>query len=178
MPPPLEDKPGSGEDDASGPSIAPRAARRPSFKDLDELALFPDDASRHRALKRFEREMMPRTWRHGIRLLAIMFCSLAIPATLAIGTARLLMSPWSTRAATFVMICGYFVIRSFLVRREMPRSLRNQLLDLGVPICVKCGYDQRTLPSATARCPECGRELDPRAIKALQDRARGEGEQA
>ena len=46
---------------------------------------------------------------------------------------------------------------------KIRKSLRRQLLEAGVPICLKCGYDIRGL--STPRCPECGGEFDPALLE-------------
>ena len=51
--------------------------------------------------------------------------------------------------ATFLM-CVFF-------RAAVRRSLRKQLNQIGVPVCVKCGYDLR---ASKDRCPECGNEFE------------------
>jgi len=42
----------------------------------------------------------------------------------------------------------------WLWRRAIRRSLRQQLLARGIPVCLRCGYCLRGAPST--RCPECG----------------------
>lgn len=42
-------------------------------------------------------------------------------------------------------------------RRPIRKVLRQDLLALGVPICLECGYDVRGLTSS--RCPECGSKI-------------------
>ena len=42
----------------------------------------------------------------------------------------------------------------WLGRRDIQRFLRKQLLERGVPICLRCGYDLRG--QTEPRCPECG----------------------
>ncbi len=44
-------------------------------------------------------------------------------------------------------------------RPSLRRSLRQQLIERGVPICAECGYDLRGQTSP--RCPECGHETSP-----------------
>ena len=44
----------------------------------------------------------------------------------------------------------------WLFRRRTRRHLREKLVQLGVPICVPCGYDLR---GSKERCPECGTEF-------------------
>jgi hypothetical protein len=52
-------------------------------------------------------------------------------------------------------------------RGPLQRSLREQLLTRGVPICVECGYDLRG--QTTPRCPECGSPCDA-AILGMTER--------
>jgi len=44
-------------------------------------------------------------------------------------------------------------------RRQVTLSLRKQLNDQGIPVCMRCGYDLRALQHA--RCPECGACVPP-----------------
>lgn len=39
-------------------------------------------------------------------------------------------------------------------RASIRKRLRRELIDIGIPVCVQCGYDIRCLPEP--RCPECG----------------------
>jgi len=47
----------------------------------------------------------------------------------------------------------------WLGRRGIERSLRRQLIETGLPTCMKCGYDLRG--QLEPRCPECGEAFDP-----------------
>jgi hypothetical protein len=58
----------------------------------------------------------------------------------------------------------------FLIRPHVQCSLREQLVERGVPICIGCGYDLRG--QIQPRCPECGRSCalaDPK-VRAKQCR--------
>lgn len=61
-------------------------------------------------------------------------------------------------AAMFLAFVNPFLFVR-LVREPMRKSLRRQLAERGVPICVPCGYDLRGL--ADGRCPECGASVSP-----------------
>ena len=54
------------------------------------------------------------------------------------------------------------MITFLLFRRKIQRSLRRQLIDIGKPVCLICGYDLRgqTVP----RCPECGTGFDEKLL--------------
>jgi predicted amidophosphoribosyltransferase len=43
----------------------------------------------------------------------------------------------------------------WLNRKRIQRSLRQQLLTAGIPICIACGYDLTA--NESGRCPECGK---------------------
>ena len=52
-------------------------------------------------------------------------------------------------------------------RARWRRSLREQLVERGVPICLACGYDLRG--QLEPRCPECGTPCAPSLLKAAQE---------
>ena len=120
-------------------------------------------------LEHFEREDVPgvasealtfakhevmRTWRFWLTLLALV--GLYITATvLSIWTItqRFGSSEWVHGVAGGC--CGAVVgsVAWWLYRDRTRRHLREKLVQLGVPICIPCGYDLR---GSTDRCPECG----------------------
>ncbi len=60
-----------------------------------------------------------------------------------------------------VLVVGLLVVATVLTadhgwvfRRLTQESLRRQLIERGVPICITCGYDLRG--QLDSRCPECG----------------------
>lgn len=56
-----------------------------------------------------------------------------------------------------------------LFRRRIRRSLRQQLIEIHVPICLECGYDLRG--QVEPRCPECGKPFNPNLLRAADDQA-------
>ncbi len=63
-----------------------------------------------------------------------------------------------------VMIpCALFGV--WLMSWHVPKLLRNELLDCGVPICVPCGYALIGAPGLN--CPECGRPFDEQVQRIL-----------
>lgn len=42
----------------------------------------------------------------------------------------------------------------------MARELRKKLIECGVPVCERCGYLLRGLPTEASCCPECGAVID------------------
>ena len=51
----------------------------------------------------------------------------------------------------------------WLTRRHIRRRLRQELINDGVAICERCGYDLRGLTES--RCPECGAPFDEKLLK-------------
>lgn len=64
--------------------------------------------------------------------------------------------PYGLDAVVFGLLMGLTVGPGAILvwRNTVRRSLREQLIEKGIPICLKCGYDLRG--QAVPRCPECG----------------------
>ena len=67
--------------------------------------------------------------------------------------------PIATLIAVGAPVGCFTLLYIWLLRTRVRKSLRRLLLEDGIPICLKCGYDIRGL--STPRCPECGEEFDP-----------------
>lgn len=84
--------------------------------------------------------------------------------------------PWINRPIAFLValipLIGLF---AWGLRHVLPRRLRLNLLDCGVPICVACGYSLRGLPLPTECCPECGRPLDESVRRILVEQPSSTG---
>ena len=120
-------------------------------------------------LEHFEREDVPsvgsealtlakhevmRTWRFWLTLVALAGLYMAVTILTAWTMTQYLGSPdWVRDAA--MGCCGVVVSLAAwrLFRDRTRRHLRERLVQLGVPICIPCGYDLR---GSTDRCPECG----------------------
>ena len=50
----------------------------------------------------------------------------------------------------------------FFWHRPYIRFVRQYLVDRGIIVCLKCGYDLRG--QTIARCPECGKAFDPKTL--------------
>ena len=102
----------------------------------------------------FAKHEVMRTWRFWLTLLALVGLYLTATA-LAVWTItqRFGSSEWVHRVAggCFGAVVSLAAWRLF--RDRTRHHLRERLVQLGVPICIPCGYDLR---GSTDRCPECG----------------------
>ncbi len=78
------------------------------------------------------------------------------PGTMSVSAAIASASYFATVVAAGVTS---YQIR---IRRPVRRHLRRLLIARGSPLCAFCGYQLRG--QREPRCPECGREFDPRLI--------------
>ncbi len=128
---------------------------------LPELDLFDSDDRRRRALDRASGYYV-NTWAGNFRPLFIvgwamlMVCIVTWEYLLPI-----LYSKFPLREQNFVIGVAvetspwvlFLFFPTWLIRKRIRRGLRQELVNDGVPICVKCGYDLR---GSQKRCPECG----------------------
>lgn len=151
---------------------------------LPELELFPTLEQRDQAVREIEAVTRPGwrvTWgwaKPTLITLPFYVCSLAIILWM-MSALRYPAPPWDIRIANGVAIMSWIVARTHLVNRSIPRAIRIKLLDVGVAVCLQCGYGLQGLPVDTTRCPECGKRLDARVTNLIAasgvKRSRGPG---
>lgn len=115
-----------------------------------ELRCFEDDKERRAAWRTAFRYVWsrPLVWA-CIPLLIVVF----------IGVKQMLVELGAAPMIAGGICAGLFgffvpVSAARFYRREIRRRLREQLLAVGIQVCVKCGYDLRGL--IAGRCSECG----------------------
>ena len=59
------------------------------------------------------------------------------------------------RGALMILAGLAYIALLWAYRKRFRHSLRKQLVEDGIPICINCGYDLR---GSKERCPECGQE--------------------
>jgi len=64
------------------------------------------------------------------------------------------------------LLCGLPPL--WLSKKATRRKLRRMMVEAGVPICLKCGYDLRG--QVTPRCPECGTPFDEKLLRKRTNR--------
>lgn len=122
------------------------------YPELDAIA---STAERQRLLSAAWRDVVPR----ASTILLVVACEIIPFAALYFGLTLLrtyLKISFPFPIAVAAMFLGFVNPFLFvrLVREPMRKSLRRQLAERGVPVCVPCGYDLRGLTER--RCPECG----------------------
>ncbi len=126
-----------------------------------ELLLFETEAEQKRAFKKASKGIYlnPLYWLLLIGLAIFMNVALrsagrtfgpafSVPDSMVSGIAGGISGGLSAAAALWIS------------KRKIQHSLRKQLNDTGVPICMKCGYQLKGNTSGV--CPECGTECAKR----------------
>ena len=124
--------------------------------------MFPTDAHFDRALARLE-HYTGSVWVF-VAATAVVF---AVFQGVLIALESLMLLPkWLTARDWMVpLLISTFIISIWNSRKSAVKGLRAELLALGIPVCLACGYDLRG--TVSQRCSECGRELDARVREIL-----------
>jgi hypothetical protein len=126
---------------------------------LPELNRFPTFDDARRAYKRASWQLLLRRqwW-----LTCVLFFGLFVIANylttwlLSTYMNRNTVLLWKLIVSGFAFpICIMAIV--WLLRRHFQHSLRKQLVDLGISICVQCGYD--LTGNVSGVCPECGENV-------------------
>ena len=122
-----------------------------------ELTRFPSRGARKDAWGRAEKATLrqPLLWVLVIATIAAYGIIVFSLPTLGIPV------EWRGRVRGIMLLLGclFFAAIPFFFRRTVQRSLRRQLCDSGVPVCISCGYD--LAGNTTGECPECGSSSRP-----------------
>jgi hypothetical protein len=119
-----------------------------------ELARFESEKEREDA---FATAAGKTTWK-GLPVVLLVFATPVLAANILDSIAP----RWATWLVSVAAGLAMGVLATWVFRHETRRRLRIRLINLGVPICLHCGYDLRgqTVP----RCPECGKPFNRRLI--------------
>ena len=142
------------------------------MKPYPELQHFASPEQAKKAMRAWKKRMlkMPRFW---IGLMGYT-CGVGVLVVVILISLR----PWlKIPYSMFGGIVGGFTggsgtgVLTWFWRNRCQRFLRQQLIDSGIPICLKCGYELRG--QTEARCPECGTPFDAELIVGTKKRSDG-----
>lgn len=141
-----------------------RESRRTKWylKNIPEAALFPSAQQLEAAAKKFEFSACYLRW---LVIVGVLMAVLVINVKLFLEP--LVPLPRGIDSLVWGGLPGLAMglVPLVYVRKNAAKVLRQELLVLGVPICLACGYDLRG--TVSERCSECGRELDARVREIL-----------
>lgn len=164
----------TSEPDPKPESSLTRIARLPYVAGLAEWELFPSEAERLRVLNDIDASTIPRTFGQLIMFLLTVAVLLLGPY-FVVGWIMHVVAPGTTTTHNWIRwgitLVTYTVLVFVLIRRDVPKTLRKRLLELGVPVCLPCGYGLKGLPPDREQCPECGRTLSRRVREILRENA-------
>ena len=104
-----------------------------------ELRLIDTPAERKQAMEKAQVSVMP-TWAVGLFMLVVVACAVGMFLTLEAFAAP----KWAHGIGFGILPPAAVAVGGiWLFRRRIQRSLRRQLIDHGVPVCLKCGYQLR-----------------------------------
>ncbi len=135
---------------------------------MAELDLFPTDRARQQAFSEIsDNPSRPKRMAVAITLVVAVIFAVASLAKWLLAKLDVPQGIAGVLLGLAIVVTLMFSIRA-LHRRVMAHELRLKLLEVGVPICVKCGYALQGLPTDATRCPECGRVFSDRARELIR----------
>jgi hypothetical protein len=125
-----------------------------------ELELVVDQQERRRILSAASSHihMRPIFW------IALIAGSIVISVVLSlalVGLGRYVRISAGVRAGIVATIISASIglLAQYAFRKPMQKYIRQRLVEMGIPICIACGYDLRG--QQEPRCPECGTPAEP-----------------
>ncbi len=138
------------------------AQRRNAYlRQYPELGSFPSREAARAAWRRAMRSVYRSGWFWlGILAMSGVLSVLAVVVYRAVPQARTFGPAVVGGIVGAATVVGGF--RGF--HRRIHRTLRQELISMGIPICLHCGYDLRG--QAEARCSECGACFDATLLES------------
>jgi predicted Zn-ribbon and HTH transcriptional regulator len=147
--------------------------RRTFVETLPEARLFPTDESRSDAVSSARRTVV-HSWAFELSHFAVLYLLFSgLRSSFAAVFPDL--GVWNTIGALITAMVVTEVGVYHLVRHYSVNELRAKLVEAGVPICKRCGYDLRQLPTTSSRCPECGSSIPKDVMSLLHPEVGDEG---
>ena len=117
-----------------------------------ELGRFPTPEDRREALRKAACEAGGARWFWiYVVLVTALLCCLPDAPWQQVQASWIAKLRIVSRVLLPLMMALFYI---WTVRRGIRQSLRRQLVDQGIPICLSCGYD--LTGNVSGRCPECG----------------------
>lgn len=151
------------------------------YEHYPELTMFPDEADRRATMKLVQKRVFGRNplyWLYFAVLMGLLLLFGGVTIKPLLGFAARLGVP---KVAALIIVALFAVVGFYLglavfFTRAVRRTIRKRLRELGVAVCLKCGYDCRG--QTTPRCPECGTQFDPALLKNSPTPTTREGDAA
>ncbi len=143
---------------------------RGAYRVFPELELLATDDERIRLLKHAQKTISRRMVRRPLFWLACLAFGVvngAVTGSLGVmfpSWFSAMIPPWLARPIVAGVLGGSFGLAfQYLYRKPIQRFMREELVGMGIPVCIPCGYDLRG--QTEPRCPECGTAFDRRLLK-------------
>ena len=123
-----------------------------------EIDRFPTPADAEQALKKAMSHR--RSWVIGLSFSIIIIYCLALALMFEFMDRNTVYYTWLPPLMILLIPLFYMMLLGWPFRRHIQRSLREQLAESGIPVCIQCGYD--LTGNESGMCPECGNEFAER----------------
>ena len=155
------------------PSLFTRLGRwgdRQLLRSRPEWDLFPSEETRLEAVEALDRELEHSNRFWGTVVLVVLgVIGLLFMITEILQRVVPTLPGWFQVALNLPgLLIGYAAV-VWVWRAGVVRRLRRKLIELGVPVCRRCGYALQGIDAE--RCPECGGRIDERLRAMMRGEA-------